>query len=168
VTFDPNQLPMPDLGALCRQCGYPLIGLPTHRCPECGWQFTLDDLRPEGEVPPVWIDGQGVPMTKAIQQILELHEVPFDRNVMDALYGINLGPASPVWLHVDRRLYWDTIHALLSAVGRDSGAPALPPAARSKRGGPPWRCTACGERNPGNFEICWQCQGEVPPPAETA
>lgn len=20
-----------------------------------------------------------------------------------------------------------------------------------------WRCTNCGEENPGNFELCWQC-----------
>ena len=27
----------------CRQCAYPLIGLPENRCPECGQVFNLDD-----------------------------------------------------------------------------------------------------------------------------
>src|SRR4051812_8598825 len=25
--------------ALCFECGYPLRGLISHRCPECGWKF---------------------------------------------------------------------------------------------------------------------------------
>jgi ribosomal protein L40E len=36
---------------------------------------------------------------------------------------------------------------------------------------PVWRCTKCGEENPGNFEVCWKCEaanrrvlGEESPP----
>jgi hypothetical protein len=29
----------------CRNCGYALIGLPVHRCPECGRPFRPDDPR---------------------------------------------------------------------------------------------------------------------------
>jgi hypothetical protein len=32
------------LGPYCPQCGYCLIGLPTHRCAECGRPFTLEEL----------------------------------------------------------------------------------------------------------------------------
>jgi hypothetical protein len=28
----------------------------------------------------------------------------------------------------------------------------------------PWHCGACGEENPGNFDVCWQCQSPRPPP----
>ena len=25
---------------------------------------------------------------------------------------------------------------------------------------PPWRCSKCGEENPGEFEVCWKCEKE--------
>ena len=25
-----------------------------------------------------------------------------------------------------------------------------------------WTCTACGEKNPGNFELCWKCNAPRP------
>ena len=28
----------------CPSCGYSLVGLHQARCPECGWQTTLDEL----------------------------------------------------------------------------------------------------------------------------
>jgi hypothetical protein len=31
--------------AICRNCGYPLVGLPSHRCPECGGDFDPADPR---------------------------------------------------------------------------------------------------------------------------
>jgi hypothetical protein len=27
---------------------------------------------------------------------------------------------------------------------------------------PVWTCAKCGEKNPGNFDICWKCQAERP------
>ena len=41
---DLDQLPIPDWGLHCPQCGYPLRGLPEHRCPECGTRFRMADL----------------------------------------------------------------------------------------------------------------------------
>jgi uncharacterized OB-fold protein len=32
-------------GPYCPQCGYCLIGLPSHRCTECGRPFTLEELK---------------------------------------------------------------------------------------------------------------------------
>lgn len=26
--------------------------------------------------------------------------------------------------------------------------------------GPVWKCPACGEENPGNFQVCWKCEKE--------
>jgi hypothetical protein len=28
--------------------------------------------------------------------------------------------------------------------------------------GPDWKCPACHETNPGNFDICWKCQAVRP------
>ena len=36
----------------CRQCGYALIGLPSHRCPECGSDFDPDDPKSFRTHPP--------------------------------------------------------------------------------------------------------------------
>ncbi len=27
---------------------------------------------------------------------------------------------------------------------------------------PDWFCSACGEKNPGNFQVCWQCGAAAP------
>ena len=44
VEIDLTQLPMPDWGLHCPQCRYPLRGLPSHRCPECGTEFDIEEL----------------------------------------------------------------------------------------------------------------------------
>jgi hypothetical protein len=31
--------------------------------------------------------------------------------------------------------------------------------------GPAWRCSGCGEENPGTFESCWKCQADRAPAA---
>ncbi|MCP4245906.1 MAG: hypothetical protein GY778_02550 [bacterium] len=41
---DLSQLPIPNWGMSCPQCGYPLRGLPTHRCPECGRNLDIPEL----------------------------------------------------------------------------------------------------------------------------
>ncbi|MBK8266827.1 MAG: hypothetical protein IPK83_00330 [Planctomycetes bacterium] len=59
MEFDPNVLPVPDLGLCCMQCGYALRGLPSHRCPECGREFTLNEYIPRGDFPVVIRHGRG-------------------------------------------------------------------------------------------------------------
>lgn len=44
IDIDLNQLPIPDWGLRCPECRYPLVGLPTHRCPECGTAFEMADV----------------------------------------------------------------------------------------------------------------------------
>ncbi len=39
-----NQLPIPDWGLVCPNCQYPLMGLPSHRCPECGRELIIPEL----------------------------------------------------------------------------------------------------------------------------
>lgn len=38
------RLPTPDWDLSCPRCGYPLRGLPSHRCPECGEPFDVKAL----------------------------------------------------------------------------------------------------------------------------
>ena len=44
MEIDLNQLPIPDWGVECPRCRYPLLGLPSHRCPECGLSFDMSDV----------------------------------------------------------------------------------------------------------------------------
>ncbi len=44
VDIDLQQLPIPDWGLVCPRCSYPLKGLPSHRCPECGLRVKIPDL----------------------------------------------------------------------------------------------------------------------------
>ncbi|TWT45844.1 Double zinc ribbon [Phycisphaerae bacterium RAS1] len=44
MDIDLNELPIPDWNLVCPTCGYPLRGLPEHRCPECGTRFSVPEL----------------------------------------------------------------------------------------------------------------------------
>lgn len=44
MQIDLNQLPIPDWGLICPRCRYPLRGLPSHRCPQCGTKFDMEQL----------------------------------------------------------------------------------------------------------------------------
>lgn len=44
MEIDLYQLPIPDWGIECPRCRYPLVGLPTHRCPECGLEFDMAEV----------------------------------------------------------------------------------------------------------------------------
>lgn len=44
MEIDLNGLPIPDWGLECPQCRYPLVGLPLHRCPECGTEFDMAEI----------------------------------------------------------------------------------------------------------------------------
>ncbi len=44
MEIDWYQLPIPDWGLTCPTCGYPLRGLPQHRCPECGTDLDMAAL----------------------------------------------------------------------------------------------------------------------------
>lgn len=138
VSFDPAVLPMPDLGALCRECDYPLVGLGEHRCPECGWRFTLDDLIPPGEWPLVRIYAQPVAMSKDVRQLLNLQELPYEDNVLTALYGVQIATKQPVYLRVDRQFYFDAVHALLTASPRDASVAAPMQGPGRKPAGASW------------------------------
>jgi hypothetical protein len=44
VDIDILQLPIPDWDLECPRCRYPLRGLPSHRCPECGDELDMAHL----------------------------------------------------------------------------------------------------------------------------
>ncbi|MEM6460201.1 MAG: hypothetical protein AAF710_12505 [Planctomycetota bacterium] len=163
--FDPDQLPVPDLGLSCVGCGYPLAFLEEHRCPECGRAFTLDEHVPTGDdAPPLFAGGEAVHATPEIVALLEAYQVPFVRlrGHFDAALGSYSGtilsqPAPPIG--VPPGCYLEAID-LIRRLTQGEPMPELPtPYAE----GHDWVCDACGEANPSNFGVCWSCQAPRDP-----
>ena len=155
MTFDPEALPVPDLGLLCRGCGYPLAGLSQHRCPECGRQFTLDEYIPPGDFPFLIYEGKEVRPTLDTIELLNLARIPY-MHVMPpgdtVLSSMGLNPDKPRGhLSVPRDLYFQTIHLLRQ---RDLGKTIETPSDVDRED---WKCPGCDEENPGTFDLCWSC-----------
>lgn len=63
VEIDLEQLPIPDWGLICPECRYPLVGLPSHRCPECGTDLDVPSLvQPWTRLRPTRFDGTERPL----------------------------------------------------------------------------------------------------------
>ena len=159
--FDPDTLPVPDLGLSCPGCGYPLAGLTEHRCPECGRGFEMEEFVPKGDMPPLFADGRAVRGTPDVVALLEAYQVPFVRltGPVEAVLGGYLGPAlngPAATLGVPRSRYLESIDLLRrTSFGEPLPEPPDPPV-----DGAEWPCPACGEENPSNFELCWNCEAE--------
>ncbi|MFQ5425296.1 MAG: hypothetical protein ACE5F9_15125, partial [Phycisphaerae bacterium] len=155
MTFDPDALPVPDLGLRCLKCGYNLAGLPTHRCPECGRPFQIDEHIPRGDFPLVIFDSHPVPVTPEVAELLRNARIPFmdEDSPANRLYGIAGATDRRRHLTVPRDTYFEVIDLLRRhALGQP--LPATPEQDR-----PDWTCPACTESNPGTFEVCWNCGG---------
>lgn len=158
MPFDPEALPVPDLGLCCRNCGYGLAGLPRHQCPECGRKFTMDEHIPPGDFPVVIFDGKELRNTPDVIDLLRRYQIPYLEILRptEAIVGYGGPVLGPARIGVVRESYFEVIDLLRR---RRHQAPLPPPP--SPRGGADWCCPACGEENPGNFEVCWNC-GEAP------
>ncbi|MEM1108913.1 MAG: hypothetical protein AAGH99_09515 [Planctomycetota bacterium] len=157
--FDPDQLPVPDLGLSCPSCGYPVHGLTRHRCPECGAAFRLEDMIPPGDPPPLIVDGEPVRATPEVVELFSLYQVPAMpvQNEFDAALGVHagslLGPTR-VALGVPAHSYLEALD-LLRRLSHNEPLPD-PPTPYAE--GHDWSCAACGEDNPSNFGVCWSCE----------
>lgn len=158
MQFDPESLPVPDLGLRCLDCHYELTGLMTHRCPECGRNFTMDEHIPTGDWPTVMVDGEAVYVSDPVLEILraaQIPNLPVKQNSMTT-YAVSRELSGVARLGVLRESYWDAVH-LLTRFARGEPLDLPPPCSDVN-----WSCKACGESNPGNFELCWQCNADRP------
>ena len=155
MAFDPETLPVPDLGVCCPGCGYNLAGLPEHRCPECGRQFTMEEFIPEGQYPVVIFNREEVRSSPQVIELLTRMKVPY-MEVMrpgDVVYGVGSPIGKWARIAVPRACFFEVID-LLRRMAMSEPMPEPSAERQSEQG---WTCTACGEENPGNFEICWNC-----------
>jgi len=157
MMFDPEALPVPDLGLSCKRCGYPLAGASAHRCPECGERFTLDEYVPRGDWPALIAGGEEVRGTRRVIEILWAYQIPFMQltdPLRSALSAAWPGaPRRPERIAVPRDRFFEAVDLMR----RDQlGEPMPEPPARVQRS-EDWDCAHCGETNPANFEVCWNC-----------
>jgi RNA polymerase subunit RPABC4/transcription elongation factor Spt4 len=162
--FDPHALPVPDLGLGCRKCGYPLASLTEHRCPECGRAFTLEEYIPSGATPLLIAGGQQVRATNDIINLLRIYQIPFVERPgpFEAVLGslrLTREDISPP-IAVPRDQYLEAID-LIRRHWLDEPMPDPPlgagqPDAAGRQSD--WACPHCGETNPPNFEVCWNCE----------
>ncbi|MEM9916089.1 MAG: hypothetical protein AAF911_14130 [Planctomycetota bacterium] len=157
--FDPDQLPIPDLGLGCPNCRYPVVGLSVHRCPECGTRFRLEDLIPPGDPPPLMIGGEPVRSTPEVVELFSLYQIPAMpvQSEFDAALGVHAGAlisreAMP--LGVPAHAYLEALD-LMRRLTNDEPLPD-PPTPYAE--GHDWPCLSCGEENPSNFAVCWSCE----------
>jgi hypothetical protein len=156
MPFDPEALPVPDLGLRCLSCGYNLAGLPEHRCPECGRTFAMEDHIPKGDFPVVIFNGKEVVSTPAIVELLARMQIPYMEVLRPGENMLGFGGAthSRCRVGVPRSSYFEVIDLLRrQALGEPLPEP------EEEAAGPDWKCSGCGEENPGNFEVCWSCGG---------
>ncbi len=150
--FTGNELPLPDFGLLCPGCGEPLAGAKEHACPSCGQPFDPQAWRPQRQ----WflLDKPfytPLPLL-GVMSLLASEYVPYvpnhERSLAEMVLGQHVLMSA---LTVPSEFYFD-IFWLLRQAREESEA------ARAGAGRGRWRCVQCGEQNPWNFELCWNCQ----------
>lgn len=150
--FTGAELPVPDFGLGCTDCGRAVAGLASHVCPGCGREFDLQrygpakawfvlDHRLTGEL--------AIPGVQSILGAEHVPHFPVGELTVAEIYG---GRSMTVTaLHVPAEFFFEVLWLLQrirSEVRASRGAGARPP----------WSCPSCGEENPGNFELCWSCE----------
>jgi len=159
--FDPHVLPVPDLGLVCRRCGYPLAKLTEHRCPECGRAFTLEEYIPSGGAPMLIAGGEPVRATQPVIDLLRQYQIPYIEHlgpfeaVLGSLRLTRQQAAPPIGVPRDR--YLEAID-LIRRRTFDEPMPALPSPPTAVEAEGEWTCAHCSEANPAHFGLCWQCE----------
>lgn len=148
--------PLPDFGLLCDTCETPLAGALDDACGACGRSFDLDALAP----PRQWfiLDAAlagplPIPGVQALLAEENVPHVPVTEKSVAEIYGGH-GVLSDR-LRVPSEFFFEVLW-LLAQAKRDAQA------ARDRAGQDDWTCTNCGEENPGNFDVCWNCEQTHP------
>ena len=150
--FTGGELPLPDFGLVCSYCDADLTGAEQHVCPACGEPFDPQSLRPERE----WfiLDSElcGSLSVPGVQALLASEAVPYtpvEEKSLAEFFGGHGGVFSR--LRVPSEFFFDVLWLLQRAEREVSEA-------RAASDGSEWTCARCGEVNPDNFEVCWNCE----------
>jgi predicted amidophosphoribosyltransferase len=150
--FTGHELPLPDFGLNCAHCGGALAGATTNTCPKCGAAFDPEALRPAHEWFLIGNDLCGELPLPGVQSLLANEGVPYtisDERGLREIYGGRNVFTLP--LRSPREFFFEVLWLLREA--RDELARSRAQAKTER-----WTCPHCGEKNPGNFEVCWNCE----------
>ena len=129
---------------VCRACDYPLDGLKSSACPECGHPFDRgdpDSFRRVLDHPMDAWTARDHAEALRVRDDLEAQGVPA---VIDRRSGMDVFGMGAVWA------------VCVSAADVRRAAELLKVRSTSE-GAKPWTCPACGEQVDAGFALCWQC-----------
>ena len=150
--FTGRESPLPDFGLRCPQCDHPLVGAVGSACGHCGAAFDPAVWRPHG----AWfvLDAElcGALPIAGVQALLAAEGVPYFPVMEMTISEIYGGQSIMVnRLRVPSEFYFE-VRWLLQSERREVEA------VRAAGEQTQWRCSHCGEDNPGHFEVCWSCE----------
>jgi len=139
--------------ASCFDCRYPLDGLDSRACPECGRPFDPDDVGTFNRIlgDPVELTRQG--LTEAVILRLRLEHEGIPVAMQQQTGGVVMyAPVPMAALYVNRSDKEDA-QIVMDAHALD---------VQTEEPGQPWTCPNCGEEIDGEFDLCWNCGAERP------
>jgi len=166
--FTGRELPIPDFGWHCTDCGYELRALSRHLCPECGTPFDPEALL--GNEPSVSLCPVSSEVERAVvKSVLDARRIPHRFEATDTL-GDTLKMRLPSetklgLVKVPREFYFDAVFWLRRATEAEPSAATCAGCASSESDeeeGPDWTCPNCEESVPAGFDMCWNCCGTRP------
>jgi ribosomal protein L37E len=145
--FTGEELPIPEWGLQCRECGTSLCGITTYVCSHCGAAVPLPaKLRPHSEWFAVTPEQGGSLSKELAEMVLLEHDIPHRRVSSSQLYG----ELHTQWyITAASEFYFDVLFVLTREQQRIEASRA--DAERKLN------CQSCEAENPGNFLTCWQC-----------
>jgi hypothetical protein len=144
--FTGDELPVPDFGLACGECGQPLAGATLHKCPHCDTPFDLLDLRPEGDWFRLDTVFGGPISSQFIGPILAGEYIPYNvqREPSHGMLPLDEQLMVPSEFYFD--VLWLIEHELAQMPRLETRDPRIS-----------WRCAHCREENPDTFDVCWNC-----------
>jgi ssDNA-binding Zn-finger/Zn-ribbon topoisomerase 1 len=143
-----NELPFPDFGLACGDCGQTLAGAEQQACPACRRPFDPQAVRPTGDwfgATPQW--RLGIPL-HVVMLMLDEADIPYVLQERQHAFV-----SRPPELFVVSEFFFDFLHLIHARALEKKYVD-------EEQSAPDWQCPACGAEIPGHFHLCWNCQHE--------
>ena len=148
--FTGKELPIPDFGLACAECGEPLAGWHKFDCPECATPADLPATVPDRPFVRAYRSPR-LEQVRMAKLILDTNHVPNrlgNESLQMAMGELPFVQISSEVL-VPNSHYFDALYTLHHDWPESGAASA-----------DEWTCHECGEICPGTFEVCWNCSAE--------
>ena len=150
--FTGEELPLPDFGLECGKCGGLLAGAPARACTDCGETFDPQASRPPREwfiLDAILCGSLPIPAVQLLMANETVPHVPVDEKSIGEIFGGHNVLYDR--LRAPSEFYFEVLW-LLQRAKREMEQ------VRTTGSRHDWKCSHCGEENPGHFDICWKCQ----------